>query len=346
MSGIKTALNISEQEYRSLPYLSYSKIAKYEREGFMGYLALDDDESSPSLTFGSAVDCLLTEGKIAFENNYVCGVESVTGKQSDILTELAQRHADDSIELKDIDPKEWENVFTMFSFNPKWKTETKIAKFDNDESRNFFDSVKKAKGKTVLPEDVYNDVLKCANALKYDKVIGILFNRSSQFEILYQVKMTAVFNGRVYKIMADIILIDHNNKKVFPIDLKTSSKHEGLFWQSFLHWRYDLQARLYWLVIKDNLVRSDMGDYELMDYTFIVINRQYVIPLSWTFEHTSSMATLITEDGQELRHPLDIGNELYSLIENRALLPHGVTNTKANKIENFVKMQEKMEKTK
>ena len=145
MSGIKTALNISEQEYRSLPYLSYSKIAKYEREGFMGYLALDDDESSPSLTFGSAVDCLLTEGKIAFENNYVCGAEGCTGKQGDILTggflELGQRRdlAFDQFQIRGLDT-EVENRLQQMILEQGRPAVTAIIKAAKSDIRNYVSS--------------------------------------------------------------------------------------------------------------------------------------------------------------------------------------------------------------
>ena len=46
------SLNISEEEYRKMPELSYSTLAKYERGGFNSLSTLFDKVESPSLLFG------------------------------------------------------------------------------------------------------------------------------------------------------------------------------------------------------------------------------------------------------------------------------------------------------
>ena len=50
-----------------------------------------------------------------------------------------------------------------------------------------------------------------------------------------------------------LIVVDHNNKTIQPIDLKTSGHPEWDFYHSFILWHYDIQARLYWRIIKDNI---------------------------------------------------------------------------------------------
>ena len=62
---------VSENEYRQDPALSYSLLAKYEREGFNSLPHLFDKISTPSLTFGSAVDSLITGGKADFEDRFI-----------------------------------------------------------------------------------------------------------------------------------------------------------------------------------------------------------------------------------------------------------------------------------
>ena len=55
--------NVTEEEYRADPALSYSTLAKYERGGFNSIPTLFDKVESPSLTLGSAVDSLITGGE-------------------------------------------------------------------------------------------------------------------------------------------------------------------------------------------------------------------------------------------------------------------------------------------
>ena len=49
--------NVTEAEYRADSALSQSTLTRYEREGFNNLSKLFDKIESPSLTFGSAVDC-------------------------------------------------------------------------------------------------------------------------------------------------------------------------------------------------------------------------------------------------------------------------------------------------
>ena len=63
------AWNVSEETYRQDPAISYSTLAKFEREGFNGINHLFDRIETPSLLFGSIVDCLITD-KDNFDNLY------------------------------------------------------------------------------------------------------------------------------------------------------------------------------------------------------------------------------------------------------------------------------------
>ena len=61
---------VSEEEYRADPALSYSTLARYEREGFNNLDKLFDKIETPSLTFGSAVDALITGGQEEFDSKF------------------------------------------------------------------------------------------------------------------------------------------------------------------------------------------------------------------------------------------------------------------------------------
>ena len=51
---------VSEETYREDSALSYSTLATYERGGFNCILSLSEKKESPALTFGSAVDAIIT----------------------------------------------------------------------------------------------------------------------------------------------------------------------------------------------------------------------------------------------------------------------------------------------
>ena len=62
---------VDEPTYRQDPALSQKKKTKYEREGFENLGKLFEHIETPSLTFGSMVDCLITDGDRAFQEQYM-----------------------------------------------------------------------------------------------------------------------------------------------------------------------------------------------------------------------------------------------------------------------------------
>ena len=79
---------VTEPEYRADPALSYSTLAKFERKGrFNALPTLFEKDSSPSLTFGSLVDCLLTGSAEEFSQQFLV---AEFPKISDTLQLIAQ----------------------------------------------------------------------------------------------------------------------------------------------------------------------------------------------------------------------------------------------------------------
>ena len=61
--------DVTEEVYREDPALSYSTLARYEREGFNNLSKLFNRIETPSLTFGSAVDSIITGGQEEFDDS-------------------------------------------------------------------------------------------------------------------------------------------------------------------------------------------------------------------------------------------------------------------------------------
>ena len=63
--------DVPEDIYRQDDALSYSTLAKYERSGFNGLATLFDRVESPSLTFGSMVDEMITGSMESFNERFL-----------------------------------------------------------------------------------------------------------------------------------------------------------------------------------------------------------------------------------------------------------------------------------
>lgn len=136
-----------------------------------------------------------------------------------------------------------------------------------------------------------------------------------------------------------LIIVDHEHKLIYPVDLKTSSSPEWDFYKSFIKWRYDIQGRLYWRIIEDNIKRSEeFKDYKLMDYTFIVVNKETLTPLVWTFPQPMVYGTLkFGARGQiELEDPFKLGKELHYYLTNNVSVPIGILVDSSNDVSKWL----------
>lgn len=333
---------VNEPTYRQDPALSYSTLARYEREGFNNLDKLFERVESPSLVFGSAVDALITGSEEEFDQLFM--VAQMDNPPSDTLVTITKRLFEmwsggyksivdipDDVLISSIQDIQWNN---------HWQVKTKAKKIKED-CAAYYKLLYLSKDKTIISSDTYQDVMNTVDKLKAADSTRFYFEQDNAFddsiERLYQLKFKATFNGVEYRCMADELIVLHDKKIVVPVDLKTSYKPEWDFHKSFLEWRYDIQARLYWLIIRDNMDRdSYFKDFKLADYRFIVANKKTLTPLVWTFGKTMEVGEIETKDGIVLRPPLVIGEELREYLDNKPMVPKGIDIIKPNKLDDWI----------
>lgn len=332
---------VTEKEYRDDPALSYSTLSKYEREGFNNLDKLFDRIESPSLTFGSAVDTLITGSEEEFNNLFM--VAQLDNPPSDTLIIITKRLFDkwssSYPNIVDIPSDYIINTISDIQWNNHWLPATRVKKIKED-CAAYYKLLYLSEDKTILNNYIYQDVLNTVDKLKSSSTTKFYFENDpfdDNIERLYQLKFKATFNGVEYRCMADELVVIHDRKLVVPVDLKTSSKPEWDFFKSFIDWRYDIQARLYWRIIRYNMDKDPyFKDFRLADYRFIVANKKTLIPLVWLFESTQKTGDIITKDGTILRDPFVIGEELKNYLTYKPAVPSGIYLTKPNKIEDWL----------
>lgn len=336
------SLQISEEEYRKDHALSYSTIAKYEREGFSNLSKLFDKVESPSLTFGSVVDTLITGTEEDFNNLFI--VTQIDNPLSDTLIIITKRlftvFKDTYNKLTDIPNGYLLDAIEDIQWNNHWLPVTRVKKIKED-CAGYYSLLYIANGRSIISSVVYNDALKTVDKLKSADSTRYYFEPNNVFdnsiERLYQLKFKSTFNNIEYRCMADEIICLHKQKILIPVDLKTSSKPEWEFYKSFLDWSYSIQSRLYWRIIRDNMNKDPyFKDFELANYKFIVINRKTLTPLVWEFENTKTEGDINLNNGTILRDPFTIGEELYHYLNDKPTVPDNIHINKPNKIEEWI----------
>lgn len=330
---------VPEEVYRQDPALSYSTIARYEREGFGALDKLFEAVESPALLFGSATDTLLTDGEKAFSDRfYVSDIPSLKPSVEPVVKKVYEMFHNSYTDINDILDSDMMPIIAEFKYQPNWKNETRC-KSIRQEGAQYYQTMFMAGGKTILSQDTYNRVFACVRALKDSPATGRYFREDDPFsevERCYQLKFKGNIEGVDYRCMADLTVTDHKNKVVIPGDLKTSSHMEYEFPKSFISWRYDIQGRLYWQLIRQNMDRDDyFRDFRLANYRFIVVNTiDEPNPLVWEFGQTQAMGPIIM-GSKELRTPWEIGKELTYYLENSPKVPVGISMEKSNSIEEW-----------
>lgn len=322
------SLPITEEEYRARPELSYSTLSTYEKTQYDGLEHLFDKKETPSLTFGSAVDAIITGGADEFNSRFMVLDITITEGGMNVAKKLAEMNLP-YVDFHSIPESTVSYAAKEVGFwkDPKWdkRRYQEVLKTGNID---LYYAALLNSDKTILDTATYNDVIACVRALRESPSTCHYFadnDKMSSIRRYYQLKFRSDADGVGYRCMMDLVVVDYEAKKIYPIDLKTSSKKEWHFEDSFLTWNYMIQARLYWRILRDNLLKDDyFKDFTLEDYRFIVINRETLTPLVWEFPLTKMQGTLVDEKGNEYRDPYIIGKELRGYLDLKPEVPNGI----------------------
>lgn len=211
------SLQITEQEYREMPELSYSTLAKYERGGFSSIKTLNDKVESPSLLYGSCVDTYLTDGVDAFNERFMVAIFPEL-KDSEISVIKSIFAITDGLFTWD---KVSNDVILQAiddcKFQPNWRPETRL-KVIKEKGEEYYNLLVLAKNKTLISQELYEEVLAAVDALKSSEATKWFFADNNSFENverLYQLKFNAELDGVGYRCMFDKIL----NLNIFYLSL-------------------------------------------------------------------------------------------------------------------------------
>lgn len=336
------ALNITEEEYRNDGCLHYSTLAKYERGGFEAIAHLDEQISTPSLIFGSAVDALITGGKKEFDNKFfIAETNDCPSSIAAIVKTLYTKYGQEYSKIENIPDKDIITAATEANYQTNWKPETRV-KVIKEKGSLYYQTLFLAGDKIIISSDYFDTVANTVLALKSSVATADYFLADNPFdgiERYYQLKFKATLNNVPYSCMADEIIVDYNNKEITPIDLKTTGKPEYLFYKSFLEWNYQIQARLYWRIIKTNLEENAyFKDFKLNNYKFIVVNKDSLQPLVWEFPDTCCYGDLHLGKNKDiiLRDPETIGEELKYYLDHKSTLPKDISSINSNNLNGFI----------
>lgn len=334
---------VSEEEYRKDPALSYSLLAKYERTGFSGLNKLMEHVDTPSLTFGSCVDAIITGGYEEFDSRFYVAEENFSeleDKEIKITKSLFNQFSGTHNSIYEIPYEDVLLEVLANDYHKNWREDTRV-KVLREHCEKYYSCLYNAAGKTIIDSTLYAEVTDCVSILKESYYTSKFFNYSEDpnIEHFYQLKFKSTLHEIDYRIMADLLMVNHKDKTIIPVDLKTSSHTEWEFYKSFVEWGYSHQARLYYRVIRDNMDKDPyFKDFKLEDYRFIVVNKTTLTPLVWTCDFTKTYGELTFGKSNQIviRDPEVIGKELHSYLTEEHSVPLDINQFDDNSLSKFL----------
>ena len=318
--------NISEKEYHEHPAWSYSQIARYAREGFSAIANIHNPIiPNASMEFGSLLDAMLTQPE-EVNNMYVV---------MDTVPPPAEKGVLDALLLvtnqkfDEVSEQTLLMVMDNVGYQSKWKNDTRIAKVTS--YANYYDI--KQSGKKIVSQQDWTDAVEMTYIIHNDPYLKDIFGYGVKngMEYLYQMKIffnvLVNIDGDEYEInmkaMPDLVVVNHNDKTIQPVDLKTSSLPAYNFPESFIKFRYDYQASIYTCAI-DNLRNADTAykDYKILPYLFVDISREDKVPLVFNYDPLDeSQLNGLAYGEYQYKHWTDSLAEIIKYENERAKVP-------------------------
>ena len=340
------AWNVTEEQYRADPALSYSTLSRFDREGFANIDKLFDKQETPSLLLGSIVDTILTDGEDEFNRRFVVAEypdipDSIIQIVKALFNEFSVTHRT----LESIPNEEVIGFASRFNYQNNWKPETR-AKVIKEKGFDYYNLLYLSQDKVILNTETYQDVCRAVDALKTSEATKFYFADNNPFEPnierFYQLKFKATLNGIDYRCMFDELVVFSDTKEIQPLDLKTSCKkfdREWDFAKHYIEWSYQMQNRLYVRILQDVISKDEyFKDFKILPYKDIIIFRGSDTPLVWDIPFTFEKGTLYFGKNKqiEMKDPEDIGKELSSYLTSRPRVPNGIDETGTNNIVEWI----------
>lgn len=233
-------------------------------------------EEKKHFVIGDAVDCQLTRPPEEFSRRF--HTSRIANKPSDTIKSIVNQVYDETKRLGILteDIGEMRNYFPYIlqacndhEYQMRWNEGTRINKVC--EAFEYWEDLKQAEGKQILSEEEDSLISQIVMSIRTNPITSKYFVESKDIEVLYQLGIYFNCNAISCKALLDMVVIDHKNKTIQPIDIKTMGDQSMYFPKSLRQRRYDIQAAFYtqaifqWCIMQDKYL-----DYKMLNFKFIV----------------------------------------------------------------------------
>ena len=240
-----------EQQQLVSNNISYSLLKSFDEHGPKALIERINPKSK-GIDFGSKLDDFISLTKDEFNEKYLIVQNTLDGdlfKLAEIIVNIENVNIDNFLnDTFDITLRV--DIINQLAINAELFKRIKldasrIKKFDNPEFYEFLEFLYNNKDKEFITPDEYSKLLACQNSLFSHKSTKKYFNCNDDCEEIYQLELKYEFHGRPVKCILDKVIINHTNKTIQPLDLKSGNPTAKEFMHNFFKYKYYLQGALY-----------------------------------------------------------------------------------------------------
>lgn len=252
--------DITEQEYRESNRLSYSFLKDLDDIGPRAIVEPKKPITGKGLTLGTVVDRLCENSDYDANDDF-----TLTDIDLDLSgtthTDTLLRHIKDN-NLEVNEEYDFTEIFKELGFKraPKLDDEFWVkADLINSE-------------KPLLPQREYELAMTMSETLKYHEFTKDIFDPALDIEVINQAIIFFNWGGSGCRGMLDKVLINHDEKVIYPYDIKTGSSAN--FLDNFWNFKYYLQGSMYTAAIQSIVqTKEEFKDYKVAPFEFIYVSR-------------------------------------------------------------------------
>lgn len=256
------------RDYRSYNAVNYS-LLKEIYDGY--YKSIRDgipEKSSTSLDFGSYIDQVISTGQKP--EVYTYKQVELGGHSKILVDELLKIYP--SAKCTIAERLDLANSLDLWSTTKKEDKREALVN-SNDINTILEREQARKEGKNVISEEDLSVAEIMLNTLYTHEYSKNIVDPPLDIESYKQLPLRFIFNNIECKILIDDLEVDHKNKTLQPIDLKTGTDFD--FLGNYYKYKYFLQGTFYYLGVL-NLINKipELKDYTILPFKFLYISRE------------------------------------------------------------------------
>lgn len=236
---IITSFKKVKEYYENKDHVSQSQL-KLLNEGLHKFKSEKEPElyyeEKEYFVIGKAVDIIVTQGRDAFDKFFY--ISKLEEKPSDTIMSIWHEVYDNYDNFDKSFDSLILNACNNHNYQTNWKDDTRIKKIQ--ESILYFEELIEAKERQIITTEENFLIREYVDKIINGKYTHFFFDDMETAEIDYYFQMPVYFmtNGVQCKALLDMVIVDHINKTMQPIDIKTSSDTARNFYKTMRRYRY------------------------------------------------------------------------------------------------------------